>query len=63
MATKLTLVPEEAAASIAQRVKLIKSCEVYIKDVVGRYDGLKAFEAELAKHGVAKDVLDIIKKG
>ena len=63
MATKLTLVPEEAAASIAQRVKLIRQCEAYIKDVVGRYDGLKAFEAELAKHGVSGDVLDIIKKG
>lgn len=62
MATKYILVPEEAAESIAVRVKSIKQAEAYIKEVVARYDGLKAFEAELQKHGVSKDVLDIIKR-
>lgn len=61
--TILRLVPEEAAESIAVRIRQIKQAEAYIKETVARYDGLKAFEVELQKHGVSKDVLDIIKKG
>jgi len=63
MAVKLTLVPDEAAASIAQRVALLETCEKYIRETVARYDGLKAFEAELAKRGVAEKVAAIIKRG
>lgn len=59
MAVKFTLVPDEAAASIAQRIKLIETCEAYVRETVARYDGLKAFEAELAKHGVADKVKKI----
>lgn len=63
MANKLTLVPDEAAASIAVRVQQIKLAEAYIKEVVGRYDGLRSFEAELQKLGISADVLAIIKRG
>ena len=63
MATKLTLVPDEAAASIAARVDVIKKCEAYIRDVVGRYDGLRSFEVELQRLGVSEAVLAILKRG
>lgn len=63
MAVTLKLVPEEAAASIAVRVRQIQQAEQYIKDVVGRYDGLKSFEASLAKHGVGEAVAAILKRG
>lgn len=60
---KTTLVPEQAAASVAARVKTVVSCEAWIKDVVKRYDGLKTFEAELQKHGALDVVRQIMKKG
>lgn len=60
---KLVLMPHEAAASIAVRIRRIAADEAYVKAVVARYDGLKAFDAELQKHGVSKEVLEIIKKG
>lgn len=62
MAAKLTLVPDEAAASIAARIKTIHQCEQYIRETVKRYDGLKAFEAELEKHGVSDGVTAIMKR-
>ncbi len=62
MAVKLILVPEEAAASIAVRIKQIQQAEAYVRDVVSRYDGLKSFEAELAKHGVSEAVKAIVTK-
>ena len=62
MAMKLTLVPSEAAESIAARVRLIEQCEAYIKATVARYDGLKSFEAELSKHGVTEKVAAVLKR-
>jgi hypothetical protein len=52
MATVLRLEPESAALSIKRRVELIDQCTQYIRETVARYDGLKAFEAELEKHGI-----------
>ena len=63
MAVKLTLVPEEAAQSIAARIQTLEACEKFVRETVSRYDGLKAFEAELAKHGVAEKVQTIVKRG
>lgn len=59
MAVKLTLVPDEAAASIEMRIKLIEQCERFVRETVIRYDGLKAFEAELEKRGIATKVKTI----
>lgn len=59
MAVKLTLVPDEAAASIEMRIKLIEQCERFVRETVIRYDGLKAFEAELEKRGIAAKVKTI----
>lgn len=61
--TPLRLVPVEAAASIAARIKTIQQCEAYIRETVKRYDGLKAFESELVKHSVSEAVLEITKRG
>ena len=36
-----------------------EACEAYIRQTVARYDGLKAFETALAKHGVAEKVAKI----
>lgn len=62
MAAKLTLVPDEAAESIAARIRLIEQCEKHIKETVARYDGLRAFDAELNKRGVAEKVAAILKR-
>lgn len=59
MAVTLKLVPTDAAESVAERIKLIEACEAYIRQTVARYDGLKAFETALAKHGVAEKVAKI----
>lgn len=61
--SKTTLVPNEAAASVAAKIKTIQQCEAIIKSIVARYDGLKAFDAELEKLGVLNAVRQIIKKG
>lgn len=55
----LRLEPESAALSILRRIELIDQCRAYIAATVERYDGLRAFEAELAKHGI-KDRIDAI---
>ncbi len=59
---KLSLDPENAAASIAARVETIRKCEDYIKDVMGRYDGLKSLDVLLAEAGVADKVRAICEK-
>lgn len=59
----LKLVPAEAAASIAARLKTIEQCEAIIRETVVRYDGLRAFEAELAKRGISDKVAALMKKG
>jgi hypothetical protein len=58
---ELRLVPEQAAASIAARIKTIENCKAMIRETVKRYDGLKAFEDHLAAHG-AKDAVDRLMK-
>lgn len=52
----LRLEPDSAALSIKRRIDLIDQCEAYIRATVQRYDGLKAFEAELEKHGIKERV-------
>jgi hypothetical protein len=61
MANELRLVPDQAAASIAARVKVIENCKTMIRETVKRYDGLKAFEDQLAGLGV-KDAVDRLMK-
>jgi hypothetical protein len=61
MASELRLVPDQAAASIAARIKTIENCKAMIRETVKRYDGLKAFEDHLAAHGV-KDAVDRLMK-
>lgn len=61
MANELRLVPDQAAASIAARVKVIEQCKVMISETVKRYDGLKVFEDQLAQLG-AKDAVDRLMK-
>jgi len=61
MANELRLVPDQAAASIAARIKTIENCKAMIRETVERYDGLKAFEDKLAAHGV-KDAVDRLMK-
>lgn len=58
----MKLVPNEAAASIAARLKTIERCEEIIRETATRYDGLKAFEAELSKLGVAEKVAALLKR-
>lgn len=53
---ELRLVPDQAAASIAARLKVIEQCKAMIRDTVKRYDGLKAFEDQLAGHDVKEAV-------
>lgn len=52
----LRLDPEAAAQSIAVRVKTIAQNVEWVRDVAARYDGLKAFEAELEKLGILNAV-------
>ena len=59
---KLSLDPENAAASIAARVETIRKCEAYIKDIMGRYDGLKSLETLLVEAGVAAKVRAVCEK-
>ena len=59
---ELRLVPDEAAASIAARLKVIEQCKAMIRETVKRYDGLKAFEDQLAAHGVKDDVDRLMKE-
>lgn len=61
MAATLRLDPENAAASVARRVETILQCMGYVREVVVRYDGLKAFENELARLGVSEPVADIMR--
>jgi hypothetical protein len=61
MATELRLVPSQAAESIAARLKTIEQCRAIIVATVERYDGLKAFEAELEARGI-KDAVDQLMK-
>lgn len=61
MTNELRLVPDQAAASIAARVKVIENCKAMICETVKRYDGLKAFEDQLARLGV-KDAVDRLMK-
>lgn len=60
MAVTLKLVPVEAAASVALRIKQIQQAQAYVRGVASRYDGLKSFEAELEKHGVSEAVKAIV---
>lgn len=60
--TSLRLDPENAAASIANRCRTIGQCIAYIRATAERYDGLKAFDAELEKHGVKAYVDSITAK-
>lgn len=59
----LKLVPDEAADSIAARLKTIEQCESIIRATVQRYDGLRAFEAELVRRGIAEKVSALMKRG
>lgn len=61
MANELRLVPDQAAASIAARIKVIENCKAMIRETVKRYGGLKAFEDQLGKAGV-KDAVDRLMK-
>ena len=63
MAVKLTLVPDEAAASIEQRIKLIEQCETHIRETMARYDGLKAMDAELERRGILAKAKQIAGRG
>ena len=58
----LRLDPENAAASIAVRIKTIAQCEDYIRATVARYDGLKAFHELMAAHKIADAVARIVAK-
>lgn len=62
MPIALKLVPNLAAESIAVRIATIASCEKYIRETVARYEGLKIFEAELAKLGVSEAVQAVLKR-
>ena len=53
----LRLDPENAAASVALRIQLIEQSKAYIREVVKRYDGLRQFEDELERLGVAAAVI------
>lgn len=56
----LRLVPNEAAASIAARVKTIRQCQAYIRETAARYDGLAAFTKALEAVGLtAADIAKI----
>ena len=55
--------PLRAAASIAARIKSISQAETYIRKVAASYGGQSAFETELARLGIAREVSAIIKKG
>lgn len=61
--TKTSLVPEQAAASVAAKVKTMQQCEAIIKGIASRYEGLKQFDAELDKRGVLIAVRQLSKKG
>jgi hypothetical protein len=54
--TSLRLEPTSAAASIKARLETIAKCKAIILATVERYDGLKAFEAELARHNITDAV-------
>lgn len=57
------LVPAEAAASVAARVRTLQQCEKAVREVAARYQGVKDFDAELKKLGVGAAVAAIIKRG
>lgn len=56
------LVPREAAASVAVRVRIILQAQQYIEEVCQRYAGLEEFENELAAHDVYDAVAAIVTK-
>jgi hypothetical protein len=60
--TTLRLDPDNAAKSIAARLKTIEQCETYIRETVARYDGLKSFEKGLEALGATDRVRAIVGK-
>lgn len=57
-----SLTPDEAAKSIAVRVKTIAQCEDYIRATMARYDGLKYLQTLLTEAGIASKVAQIVQK-
>lgn len=57
-----TLTPDDAAKSIAARVKTIAQCEEYIRATMARYEGLKSLQILLTEAGVASKVSQIVAK-
>lgn len=55
MAT-LTLDPDNAAKSIAARMRLMAQCALYVRATMARYDGLKVLHTALVAEGVADAV-------
>ena len=58
-----TLVPDNAAVSVARRIETIRQCEAYVRDVAKRYAQSKEFSDLIARHGVAAAVAAIVAKG
>lgn len=58
----LSLDPENAAKSLAARIKTIQDCEGYVKEVMARYDGLKSLQTLLEQAGIASKVAEIVAK-
>lgn len=58
----LSLDPENAAKSLAARIKTIQDCEDYVKEVMARYDGLKSLQTLLEQAGIASKVAEIVAK-
>lgn len=58
----LSLDPENAAKSLAARIKTIADCENYIKEVMARYDGLKSLQTLIEQEGIASRVSEIVAK-
>lgn len=56
MGATVKLDPQNAAKSLAVRVRNLIQAEAYIRDTYPRYAGLKTFEAELDKIGIGKVV-------
>jgi hypothetical protein len=58
----LSLDPENAAGSIASRIETIRKCELYIKETMARYDGLKSLQTLLDQAGITDKVAAICAK-